>query len=791
LYSKKFIKATENYCKYDAPVNAPYIRKTFKIDNLPETASITLTCTGFYRLWVNGTEITYGHLAPCISNPDEMLFYDTYDVKKLLIHGKNCIALLLGNGISNAIGGYIWDFDKALFRSAPKLALCFEGVNGENVFSFEADTSFKCTASPILFDDLRSGEHYDANLEIKDWNLSSFDDSKWNNAIVVDTPRGKTVANETDRIQVTKELKAVKIYEGIIPAHEFPEKTRKDTQKLSETAFYQPESKESGYIYEFSENPAFIPKLKIKGRKGQRIAIQCAEYCSPNNEMSYENTSRFYPEGFCQRDVYICRGEGTEEYIPSFTYHSARYIMIIGADKEQITDDLITMLVMNSDLPERGTFSCSDPIANRLQKNARTSDLANFVYFPTDCPHREKNGWTGDAAISAEHMMQNLGIEKSLKQWLKMICAAQREDGAIPGIIPTSGWGYAWGNGPVWDNVIIELPYQNYIYRGDIEMFSDCADAVMKYLNYISKRRNGRGLIEIGLGDWCQVLRSSAGNHTCPLVVSDTVTTYSICRKAEFMFGVIGQKAQQAFAKALAEEFYISIRKYLIDFNTMTVMGKCQGAQAIGLYYGIFETGERPAAYNRLVEFVHHADDHMDCGMIGLRTMFRLLGEGGDAELAYKMITRTDAPSYGMWVENYDLVSMAESFEREVNGHRTSLNHHFMSDISGFFISHIAGICINPYKNDASFVRVQPNFISTLDNAESYYDTIKGKVSVRWEREGETILLKTEKAEGVTGEIILPDGYEFVYTSNNIRHDWTVGRRVLDLESGEYGIRKI
>ena len=188
--------------------------------------------------------------------------------------------------------------------------------------------------------------------------------------------------------------------------------------------------------------------------------LQCAEYCSADGEMSFENIARFYPQGFAQRDVYICKGDGTEEYVPSFTYHGGRYVMVIGADESQIAPDTVTMLVQNSDLSERGSFCCSDPIANRLQQNARISDLANFVYFPTDCPHREKNGWTGDAALSAEHMLQNLGVERSYKQWLRMICAAQREDGALPGIIPTSGWGFAWGNGPVWDQVIVELPYQ-------------------------------------------------------------------------------------------------------------------------------------------------------------------------------------------------------------------------------------------------------------------------------------------------------------------------------------------
>ena len=790
MISTKFIKATPDFCTYEKPVNAPYVRKTFKLSEKPEKAAVTLTCTGFYRIWVNGAEITASRLAPCITNPDDIIFYDTYDVTELVSVGENCVAFLLGNGISNCIGGYIWDFEKALFRSAPKLALHFEAACGEDAVAFEADDSFKCAPSPILFDDLRSGEYYDATLEIPGWNAPGFDDSDWTNAIPTDPARGKTLLNETDKIVVTKELKAVKIMEGYTLPIEKPAAIRPDSQKISETVFCKPQPDEKGYVFEFAENTACVPKLRIKGRKGQKIILQAAEFCTPDGGISYENISRFYPAGFCQRDSYVCKGEGVEEYIPSFTYHGARYFLVIGADKEQISDETVTMLVQNSDLAERGGFSCSDRIANALQRNTRVSDLANFVYFPTDCPHREKNGWTGDAAMSAEHMMQNLAVENSWKQWLKMICAAQREDGALPGIIPTTGWGYSWGNGPVWDQVIVELPYAAYIYRGDAGLFRLCSDAIVKYLNYISKRRSPDGTLCIGLGDWCDAERPGGSNHVCPTEVSDTITGVNICRKAKLLFTVCGMKAQAVFAEALEAEFLAAVRARLIDFDTMTVKGSCQAAQAMGLYYNIFENGEKPEAYRRLIELVHEADDHFNCGMIGVRVLFRTLAAHGDGELAYRLITRTDAPSYGIWVEKFGLASMAESFHGTVSGHETSLNHHFMADISGFFISHIAGLQINPYKDNPAFVRVAPTFVSTLDHASAYYDTVKGRVDIRWERQGEEILLTVKKADGVSGEVLLPKGYIFVHKTQ-AEDFWMNDRRSYALENAVYTIRKL
>ena len=789
MISTKFIKATQDFATYEKPVNAPYIRKSFTLEALPEKAVATLTSTGFYRFWVNGTELTASRLAPCITNPDDIIFYDTYDVAKYLKEGENCFAFLLGNGMSNSIGGFIWDFDKALFRSAPKLAFAFEAETGEQKMSFEADESFKCAPSPIYFDDLRSGEFYDATKEKDGWNLPGFDDSDWCAALSAEPARGKTCYNDTDKIVVTKELKPVKIYEGYHMPLQNPASIRPDVWKISEKTFYKPESEEKGFVFEFSENTACVPKLKIKGKKGQKIILQASEYCDPDGGVCFDNIQMFYPFGFCQRDIYICKGEGVEEYIPSFTYHGARYFFVIGAEKEQITDETVTMLVQTSDIAERGNFSCSDRIANLLQRNARTSDLANFVYFPTDCPHREKNGWTGDAGMSAEHMIQNLAVEHSWKQWLKMICAAQREDGAIPGIIPTTGWGYAWGNGPVWDQVLVELPYQAYIYRGNKELFELCSTAVMRYLNYIAKRRSPDGSICIGLGDWCHAMRGGGSNHLCPTEVSDTITCVNICRKAKFLFDVCGMKVQSVFAEALGNEFLAAVRDRMIDYDTMTVRGSCQTAQAMGLYYDIFEKGEKPEAYRRLLEFVHEADDHFNCGMIGVRVLFRTLAAHGDAELAYKLITRTDAPSYGIWADKFGLVSNAESFNATVNGYGTSLNHHFMSDYSGFFISHIAGLQVNPYKDNPAYIRINPSFIPALDNASAFYETVAGKVSVFWVRKGEEIELTVEKADGVGGEVVLPNGY--IFTKRSDRPDYeTADRRISPLAGVVYTIRK-
>lgn len=159
-----------------------------------------------------------------------------------------------------------------------------------------------------------------------------------------------------------------------------------------------------GFIYDFGVNSAGLCRLKIKGGKGQRVDMYFGEVLK-DGILFQENIVCDKNVRYSQHDAYICRGGGTEVFVPRFTYHGFRYVYVTGITKEQACADLLTYLVFNSDLKEVGGFDCSDAVANKLQEITRRSTLSNMYYFPTDCPHREKNGWTGDLVLSAEHML--------------------------------------------------------------------------------------------------------------------------------------------------------------------------------------------------------------------------------------------------------------------------------------------------------------------------------------------------------------------------------------------------
>ncbi len=728
LYNAKFIQATKEYNTFDVPVSAYYFRRSLTVET-PKTCTLTVAVCGFYDLFFNGEKITKGLLAPYISNPDDLVYADEYQVT--LNKGENVIGLILGNGFQNNPGGYIWDFDKASFRSAPKFALTV--CDGEESILLESDTTFKIQPSAIQADDYRFGVHYDARCEIAGWNLPGFDDAGWANALPAETPKGDIRVADVAPIVVEREIKPISIIKS-----------------------------GDGYIYDFGEISAGVCRLQISGDSGQKIELRHAEALK-DGDIRLDNV--WFVRDFWERDrhivhldTYVCKGDGVETYQPAFTYHGFRYVRVDGITEAQATPELLTYVVLHTELHTRGDFSCSDATANKIQEITRRSILSNFHHFPTDCPQREKNGWTADAALSAEAAMLNFDPERNYREWMRNICKAQSEQGSLPGIVPTDGWGFHWGNGPAWDCVLVWLPYLTYIYRGETAMITESAEAFMAYLKYLRTRVDEEGLMHIGLGDWCH---SGVHKPMAPLDVTDTIVSMDIANKVAFLLDAIGMTTEAEFARGEAAQYRAAARAHLIDFDTMLVRGECQTSQAMALHYGIFEESEKAEAFTRLLELIHACDDRMDMGVLGGRVIFHVLAEFGYAELAWKMAVEQGYPSYGDWVRR-GATTLWESFYPE-NAHWAppSLNHHFWGDISAWFIKTVAGIRVNPCGRDVNQVEIKPAFITALDHASGYHEAPAGKITAAWARDGEDICLTLEIPAAMHGDVILSDGYVF------------------------------
>lgn len=759
MLSKKFISATNEYCTYEKPVSSPYFKRVFHTVS-PKKAELNICGLGFYELYINGVNITKGILAPYISNPDHIYYYDSYDILPFLNDGENVMVVQLGNGMQNAMGGIIWDFDIDEFRDVPKLAFSLEINDRENgVRVIEADENVLCKDSPIWFDDLRSGCFYNANNEDDFLHTSSFEG--WRSCFQAKTPKGEAMICTAESIRCQREIKPISIKKTVLGEYHPATGTSREHIRLQNTKPEYVSDLNEGYLYDFGENISGIVRLKIKGNKNQKVELQFCERIDSLGRPSCDNIY-FYPEGYSQKDIYICKGESEEIFEPQFTYHGFRYCVVMGITEQQATEDLLTALVYSSDFEKRSNFRCSDDIANTLYDMMLRSDLSNFYYFPTDCPHREKNGWTGDANVSSEHLLMNFACEESLSVWLDNIMRAQNVEGEIPGIVPTGSWGYGWLNGPAWDRVIVELPYRIYQFTGRTDVFKKMYPCLLKYIDFLKTKQDERGLIGYGLGDWMQP-EHGCDKPDAPVLVTDSILCMDFAAKTDKILEIIGVEEPRKQVKKFYNNMRTAIRKYLVDFDSMTVYSNCQTAQAMGIYYGVFEPEELPNAEQALLNLVRKADNHFDCGMLGLRVIFHTLADMGKSELAYQMITRQDFPSYRYFIEQ-GLTTFPEMIKRDYRDNPGSLNHHYFGDIGAWFIRYITGIRVDENLSLHKTVKIQPNFIKALNFAKADYKTPSGKIEVSWERVCERVTLKISAPDDITVETVLPDGYKVIKT---------------------------
>ena len=728
----KFIKATEEYTTLEKYVPAPYIRQSFTLKSDLKSATLYITGLGFYEAHINGENITKGILAPYISNPNHYVYYDKYDISKQLNDGKNVLAVILGNGFQNPLGGYIWDFDKAPWRGAPLLAfkIILEYQNGQ-IETVEPGKNTKTAFSPIIFDDERHGEYYDARKEIPNWDLVDFDDSSWRCVLLAQTPDGEQKLCEADPIVEKERFNPISVTEY-----------------------------EGGYIYAFEHNNAGLTELTVRNSKpGQKITLKHFEVMKDgvpffdNVEFGKDDRTKDF-----QLNIYYCKGDRIEKHIPRFTYDGFQYVYVTGITKEQATPELLTYITYSSDMKQIGHFSSDNEIINKLQEATVRSDFSNFYYFPTDCPQREKNGWTADASLSAEQMLLNITPEHGYKEWLRNVYKTLNETGQLPGIIPTGGWGYEWGNGPAWDVVIVNIPYNTYRYRGDREIIAECCEPLNRYLHYLYSRLNEKQLLEIGLGDWCEP-DLSAGDYKTPLVVTDSFMALDILKKSIFIFEKSGFKEYCEFAEHFEKLLTDAISKHLIDYGNYTVFGNTQTAQALGLYYGFFDVNGKNKALKKLLQLIAEKDNHCHCGVIGASVFYKLLAENGYADLAFEMITRTDFPSYGNWIAR-GATTLWEEYRREGDP-ISSRNHHFWGFVSEWFYKYLAGIKINPDMNDINELEISPCFPQKLSKADASHCPGNNKIKVSWKRTKVGVMLLVDISDNYYGKIKLPQGYVF------------------------------
>ena len=562
---------TDRHDKNFAP--SPMLRKSFIVKDGVREARLYMSAAAYGKMTVNGEPVTENKLEPGYTHYDKRNLYATYDVTKLLRPGENVVAAVLGNGFYNEIAPVAtWDFEDARWRDRARMICELYIVYGDGTSEVIAsDGSWKTATGPYLQNNIYSGDTYDARLEIPGWDRPGFDDRAWKPALEVAAPSPVLTAQTMPGIRPTREIKPVGV------------------RSFGDTV----------YVFDFGENMSGLCRLKISGERGTKVEMQHGELLKDNGRVEMRNIDIYYDPmpglGF-QTDYYTLKGDGEETFTPDFNYHGFRWVEVRSDRPMKLDENSLTALCMHTAVEPVGEFRCSNDMLNEVWKATRRAYLANLMSIPTDCPQREKNGWTADAALAIDLALLNYDGILFYEKWFDDVADNIREDGRIAGIIPTSSWGYDDWIGPVWDASILIIPNAIYNYYGDKRTIEKIYPTVEKYLTYLKTREDSTGLVTYGIGDWVfyKTQTPTAYTSSCFYYLDYALMS----RFAE----LTGRDAAPFREKA--ERIREAVNRIYFDSTAVSYANGSQAALAVALGLGIVPEGYEQRVADNLAKAI-------------------------------------------------------------------------------------------------------------------------------------------------------------------------------------------
>ncbi len=669
----------------EPPAPAPMLRKEFEAKPGLRRALVFSSGIGYNLLTLNGRPADDRVLDPPFTRYDRRVLYTVRDVTALVRPGRNAIGIVLGNGFLNVPARDAWNFERAPWREPPmaRLQLLLEYADGTSQI-VATDGSWRLGEGPWRWDAVRQGEVYDARLELPGWDEPGFDDSAWRNAAEVPGPKGRTAALRSMPCRVTETLR--------------PKSVR--------------EVKPGVFVFDLGQNIAGWVRFRVRGPEGTQVRLLMGEKLHPDGTVDRSNLSGLVFDPTFSEVRYTLRGGGEETFESAFAYYGFQYVQVEGWPGSPSLGDLEGRVV-HTDFPRAGDVR-STPLFDRIQDATLWSYRSNFVGIPTDCPHLEKNGWTGDAHLATEQGLLNWDNAAGYLKWLDDLMDEQREDGALPGIVPTGGWGYAWGNGPAWDSALILIPYYLYVYTGDAGALTRCYDSMRRYVDYL-ERNSRKLLIPFGLGDWVPAKTETPADITSTAYFAIDAEIVSL---AATLLGRAGEAAHYA---TLSKNIRAAFRSAFLREDG-TVGPGTQTAQSCALFQDMLKRPQKAPVFQRLLERIDQDGNRLDVGILGAKYLFHTLSERGAHELALDLLTRTDPPSYGWWLEQ-GATTLWETWDGNA-----SRNHIMFGDVSAWFYRQLAGIRPDPSLPGFKRVLLEPKLSPRVPEVRAWHEGPYGRI---------------------------------------------------------------
>ena len=756
----------------------PLFRKSFFLTDKKANAIIHIAGLGYYELYVNGKKVGDHVLDPGQTNYDDYTFYVTYDVSKYLQKGENVIGVMLGDGWYNQdkVWGGKFTYGKPTFW-------CQMDVFDKPFQQIVSDDSWKFTDGPILSSNLYAGEVYDARKEVRNWASALPSLKGW------------------QQVLSTKNYPTVIIPQNIPPIKKMDELP---TQRFYKTA-------KGTYIFDLGQNFAGWNKLKLNAPKGTEITLTMGEEVFPDGTLNTATTGVF-ATGVEQIEKYIAKGEGIEVWEPKFTYHGFRYVEVKGLTNIP-SKETITGIVLYTAVPKAGSFSCSNPQINKLHQLSYWTLISNLHSIPTDCPHREKCGWLGDAHAMGPTTIYNFDMQNFWLKYLDDIHSSAKlatktifhlgknkffrngfKEAGIPFMV-APGKRLPGAASPDWGTAIVQLPWFLYKYYGNEQAIEKFYPDMQQWVNYVGGLAKNHIVTE-GLGDWCPP--GDIENIDCPISVSSTAFHYHDLTIMQKVAGILGNKQDSIVyadsAKLVKQAF---IKEF---YNYQTNSYGSHTANSMALDFGLYPDGKNELVADAMRKSsVEQFKGFMYAGIFGLQRIFDQLASNGQAQTAYNILDKKGDYSFELMWKKYDATTLWEvlpidTLQQKVEKTaRRSHNHPMQAGFDAWFFYGIAGI--NPDLIAPGFKKIilKPQLTEQLDWAKGSYHSVYGEIVSNWKKENGKFIWDIEIPVGSSVQIVLPSQFTTMSIQDN-QNKFIIQNKTNkqhQLSSGKYKITAI
>lgn len=733
--------------------SAPLLRKEVDIRNEIKEARIYICGLGYYELHLNGMKIGENVLDPAQTDYEKRTFYVVYDVTGGVRSGANAIGITLGNGWYNQAtvnhGRYGWE---DVIYGKPRLLFQMHLIYNDGTESLVlSDDTWTGSGSPIISDNIYAGETYDSRLEQEGWDEPGFDDSAWGKAMISEAPGGKLISQK---------IPPIKKMGTIVPV-----------------ALTNP--KPGVFVYDLGQNFSGWVKLSLSAPSGTEIQMRFSESVYSDGMIDPASTG-VYATDVVQTDKYICNGKGLEEWEPLFTYHGFRYVEMTGFPGKPDLENLQGIFVHTA-VKETGTFFSSDSMFNQLHKTALWTQKSNLHGIPTDCPHRERCGWLGDAFLTSDMTIYNFDMSLF---WSKFIgdIESSRRNGIPTNIVPGRRYG---GSDPDWGAAYIQLPWNIYLYYGDKSIITDNYDGLCFFMSHLQSIARDN-IIYSGIGSLFSPGRIMA--EETPVEYTSTLL-YCFCADVMAKMAMVKGEDKDALSYSqLADNIRISFNGKF--FNEEDATYGCQEMNTLALAFKMVPSDAEASVAKSLYNYVFDTHKgHITTGIFGSRYIYETLSKYGYSEAVHTMLNNKDFPGFGylfslgattFW-ENWGEVKFENTLKP---ADERSRNHPFQGGFDAWFYNGLGGINPDPDNPGFKHIVLKPDIIRTIESCFTQYSSIHGLIKSEWLNTGNSITWKVSVPANTTATAYIPADNKDLISESGVPVTEAEGTEFLRMEKG-------